>query len=708
MAQLSYLDFDLVIERAPEGGYRARVLKSPAGQASISFTQPIGEQDLKILVLTLRGGGTRRGGLKPESDELKSLKKAGGDLFDAVFAGPVGNLLYSSLENAERTDKGLRIRLWLGDTPELMPLPWEYLYSRLKNRFIARSIFSPIVRFIELPEYIRPLTVAPPVRVLALIAKPSDYEELDAEKEWNNLNTALGTLIQNEQVELHRVQPATLDALRRQLRLNQYHIFHFIGHGDFDPHAEMGGLVMEDERQRGILESAQEVGEVLHDHRSLRLALLNACRGARSSHNDPFAGVAQNLVRQGIPAVIAMQFEISDSAAVTFSQEFYTALTDGYPVDAALTEARKAIYTKGNELEWGTPVLYSRAPDGVIFELAASSADDRRAAQVRRLVSEAQSAYKRQDWETALERVRAAVALDANSAEAIVLERNILREQEWGALYAEGKAHFQAGHWRPAYETLARLRNLKPNYQDVEALMASAQRELARESKDKQRRARIEQLTAEGTAALAKRDWATALQKAQAMLVLDATNSQAAALSSQAQQGQELDALYATARQHYEAKHWRETIEYIQRIKTMGGAYPGVDGWLKIAQREFARQSTVPQTAARPPVQAETGVTTPPLARPEKKGRGVLGGVSLLVIGGVVGVALVLCLCVLIANALSDAAVSPPIFTPPQGAQTNVCYTQVNFCYLAVYTSPGTPCTCTDSLTGVTYSGLTR
>jgi formylglycine-generating enzyme required for sulfatase activity len=100
------------------------------------------------------------------------------------------------------------------------------------------------------------------------------------------------------------------------------------------------------------------------------LALLNACEGARVGTSDPFAGVAQHLVLQGIPAIIAMQFEITDNAAMILAQEFYGALADGYPVEAALAEARKAIFVAGHEVEWGTPVLYSRASDGLLFKLA--------------------------------------------------------------------------------------------------------------------------------------------------------------------------------------------------------------------------------------------------------------------------------------------------------------------------------------------------
>jgi WD40 repeat protein len=106
---------------------------------------------------------------------------------------------------------------------------------------------------------------------------------------------------------------------------------------------------------------------MIRGHRSLRLVVLNACEGARSARDDPFGGVAQALVHQGIPAVIAMQFEISDPAALVFSQSFYQAVADGLPVDVATLEARRAMFAEGSEVEWATPVLYLRSPDGRVF-----------------------------------------------------------------------------------------------------------------------------------------------------------------------------------------------------------------------------------------------------------------------------------------------------------------------------------------------------
>jgi CHAT domain-containing protein len=77
------------------------------------------------------------------------------------------------------------------------------------------------------------------------------------------------------------------------------------------------------------------LAQLLSDYRTLRLDVLNSCEGARTGLTDRYAGTAQTLVQQGVPAVIAMQFEITDQAAIDFSNTFYAAIADGYPVEAA-------------------------------------------------------------------------------------------------------------------------------------------------------------------------------------------------------------------------------------------------------------------------------------------------------------------------------------------------------------------------------------
>jgi hypothetical protein len=100
--------------------------------------------------------------------------------------------------------------------------------------------------------------------------------------------------------------------------------------------------------------------------------VLNSCDGARGDEADVFSSTAAALVRLGTPAVVAMQYQITDEAAILFSRYFYHAIAGGMPVDAAVAEARKGIaLTIPNTLEWGTPVLFMRAPDGVLFRVPA-------------------------------------------------------------------------------------------------------------------------------------------------------------------------------------------------------------------------------------------------------------------------------------------------------------------------------------------------
>ena len=128
---------------------------------------------------------------------------------------------------------------------------------------------------------------------------------------------------------------------------------------------------------------ASDLGLLLGDHDSLRLTVLNSCDGARADKLDIFSSTAAVLVRKGTPAVIAMQYEITDRAAIELSRSFYTAIARGLPVDSALTEARKAVaLALPGTVEWGTPVLHLRARDGRIFEVNSDpQARDRAAAR---------------------------------------------------------------------------------------------------------------------------------------------------------------------------------------------------------------------------------------------------------------------------------------------------------------------------------------
>ena len=72
----------------------------------------------------------------------------------------------------------------------------------------------------------------------------------------------------------------------------------------------------------------------------------------------------------------AMQYEISDPAAVAFARGFYAAIVRGRGIDDAVSSGRVAILGLSDRtLEWVTPVLYLRGHDSQLFTLPAPDED---------------------------------------------------------------------------------------------------------------------------------------------------------------------------------------------------------------------------------------------------------------------------------------------------------------------------------------------
>ena len=211
----------------------------------------------------------------------------------------------------------------------------------------------------------------PPLRALVMISSPAGLAPLDVEREERLLRLTTEDLVTSGLLELVVLTEATLSNLQRAL-LQDVHVFHFIGHGGFDDGTQEGVLALEREDDGGNhFVSGARLGTLLHDASTLQLAVLNACEGARTNRRDAFSGVAQALVRQGLPAVVAMQSEISDRAALDFSHQFYSFLTRGLGIEATLCEVRKAMAVSDEAAEWGTPVLL-RSETGQPFSVIGS------------------------------------------------------------------------------------------------------------------------------------------------------------------------------------------------------------------------------------------------------------------------------------------------------------------------------------------------
>lgn len=388
---MEYIDFNVKIgPRVAENQYAVAARSQAIGETRGVFVQPLSDEQLELFVLKV--GLARRGVRRIQSPEWRAAQEFGQKLFRSLFTDEIRAAYLASHNDAVRQDKGLRVKLTL-DAPELANYPWEFLYDPSSSQFLSLFEDTPILRYIELPRPILPLAVAPPLRILAVASSPKDFEPLDLARERRNLSLALDSLLQAGMLELDWLPTASLDALRAQLLKRAYHIFHFIGHGGFDNNEQDGILIFENAQQYANRVSGERLAVILGNHRTLRLAMLNACEGARTSEQDPFAGTAMTLVRTAnLPAVIAMQFEITDRAAIDFATGFYGAIAAGRAVDAAVSQGRQAIFASNNDVEWSTPVLYLRANDGIIFQvdsIRAAQAEQERAAREKEAVAAA-------------------------------------------------------------------------------------------------------------------------------------------------------------------------------------------------------------------------------------------------------------------------------------------------------------------------------
>ena len=392
MAGIDYLDFELEIAAAVDGEYALRV-RSRAGETIGSMRLPFDRTTLdeRLRVVQARilemptpvaAGASAANGAdaRPSPATDADVKALGADLFEALFRGSIRALLASSQREAEGRHDGLRIRLRL-EAPDLAALPWEFLYDGDRGDYLTLAASTPLVRYVRLEAPAEPLRVRQPLRILGVVASPTGLPALNVDRERQRLELALEGARGRGAVELVWLGGQTARYLQAALRQGPWHILHFIGHGGFDPDKGEGLIVLAGDDGGPELLYATNLARLVADHDPMRVVVLNACEGARGNEVDLFSSTAALLVRHGTPAVVAMQFEITDEAAIEFSRSFYAALADGDAVDTSLGEARKgmAIHLEGS-LEWGTPVLYTHAHDGVLFSVTKEQRPDARKA----------------------------------------------------------------------------------------------------------------------------------------------------------------------------------------------------------------------------------------------------------------------------------------------------------------------------------------
>lgn len=359
------LDFDLAVETTEDGDL-VRVLASPAGEAVAAFEMPCTAREQEQFWQLMAAGDVGLHGVERQH----AIRQLGERLFQALFTSHIYLCFEESARLAYQQRVRLRLRLHLHGAPGVADLPWEYLYDPRRQEFLALASHAPLVRYVDLKQQIVPLAVTLPLRMLVIIANPGGQPLYDEDAAWYAFVDRLDYLARGEKLVLERLMRPTVHELQRRLRRNPYQLLHFIGHGVYDGLAQDYLLLFEDEMGRTRPLNSQHLGALLHDHFPLRLVTVQACATARPQRQNPYIGVAYQLMRRGLPAAVALHQPLQATTALPFIDSLYRSVADLVPVDLAVTEARRTVWDAGQDPAWGAIALYLRVRDSRLFKPA--------------------------------------------------------------------------------------------------------------------------------------------------------------------------------------------------------------------------------------------------------------------------------------------------------------------------------------------------
>jgi len=355
----SFIDFHVGLHRhRDEGVYGVDVMvKEPAANSAVHpDTHPVKIEMAELLALT--------------EDYVAYGKLLTRLLIDE--AG-VGAALKRARDIADSNQGSVRFRLHFDESAsELHALRWETL--RDPDDRESALLTSDKVLFSRYVASHRPPPRQPrPVsamKALVVIANPSDLGSLliplsaiDVEAETAAANKRLKLF---EVTSLISNGTATFKNMMAKLREERFDLLYLVCHG-YDLYGEPR-LVLEMENGKAEVVDGDVMIRQFHQITAPRMVVLASCYSGGASQTASSTALARLGPRLafdiGIPAVIAMQGEISVPTASQFLTTYFENVSQHGEVDRAVSAARAAV---AGRTDWWVPVLYMRVTNGKIW-----------------------------------------------------------------------------------------------------------------------------------------------------------------------------------------------------------------------------------------------------------------------------------------------------------------------------------------------------
>ncbi len=309
---------------------------------------------------------------RPALLALANSPEAYGQALTRQFFTEPGVLSAFNQANAAAQARQLPLRLRLSlesQAEELHHLHWETLISPndgaplftgenlLFSRFLSSTDWQPV--------HLRPKGE---LRALVAVANPSDLNEyslapIDVSAELNRARQSLGQIPVYTLPGSSAGEHVTLNSLNACLRDTEYDILYLVCHGALIK--DEPWLWLEDEQGKVARASGRDLADRLKElSRRPRLVVLSSCQSAGTGTGPAYAALGPRLAMAGIPAVVAMQGNLSVETNSEFMPVFFTELQRDGQIDRAMAVARGAVRQRPDH--W-MPALFIRLKSGRLW-----------------------------------------------------------------------------------------------------------------------------------------------------------------------------------------------------------------------------------------------------------------------------------------------------------------------------------------------------
>jgi hypothetical protein len=351
-------DLEIRLSSHPSGGYGVGLRFSRSDSEALVETEAEAPVAFDFEALTAAEGTPQYGRL----------------LTDSLFAGGVvGRKFTEAAAIADTLKTPLRVRLFVSrGAPRLDALRWETLRHPDDDTPLASSERVLFSRYLSSADWgsvrrqsRRELTA------LVAIANPTKdaaawrLAEIDVDGELERARTALGPEIPTTNV----LPPLTLDTLTEHVRAHKPDLLYLVCHGGRRQGDDVPILYLEDEERAVKVVTAAELAEQLDIlEQRLQVVVLASCRSAGgqvvAGSDGALAALGPLLAAAGVPAVVAMQGDITMETVKQFMPKFFAELREHGEIDRAMARARNLVRERQDA--W-MPVLFLRLKSGLWY-----------------------------------------------------------------------------------------------------------------------------------------------------------------------------------------------------------------------------------------------------------------------------------------------------------------------------------------------------